>query len=114
MIMGMIRKFTAIVGLEDTWWTSPCGDCEQHEGHTRRSLQSNRDACQLLDSMIDVVDEKLESTVRHTLEVNYVGLTTNTHSKCDDRLNSSNWLSATHNNNTTLFADPIPLRSLWC
>jgi len=53
-----------------------------------------------LDSMIDVVEEKLESTVRHTLEVDYVGLTTNTHSKHDDRLDSSNWLSATHNNNT--------------
>jgi hypothetical protein len=50
--------------------------------------------------MIDVVEEKLESTVRHTLEVDYVGLTTNTHSKCDDRLDSSSWLFATINNNT--------------
>jgi hypothetical protein len=100
MIMGMIRKYTAIVGLEDTWWTSLCEDGEQREGHTQRSLRSNRDACQLLDSMIDVVEEKLESTVRHTLEVDYVGLTTNTHSKCNDRLDSSSWLSATNNNNT--------------
>jgi hypothetical protein len=38
MIMGMIRKFTAIVGLEDTWWTSLCEDGEQRKGHTRRLL----------------------------------------------------------------------------
>jgi hypothetical protein len=50
--------------------------------------------------MINVVEEKLESTVRHTLEVDYVGLTTNTHSKFDDRLDSSSWLFATINNNT--------------
>jgi hypothetical protein len=100
MIMGMIQKFTVIVSLEDTWWTSLSEDGEHRVGHTRRLLRSNRDACQLLDSMIDVVEEKLESTVRHTLEVEYVGLTTNTHSKRDDRLDSSSWLSATHNNNT--------------
>jgi hypothetical protein len=100
MIMGMIRKFTAIVALENTWWTSLSEDGEQSEGNTRHSLRSNRDACQLLDSMIDVVEEIIESTVRHTLEVNYVCLTKNTHSNRDDRLDSSSWLSATHNNNT--------------
>jgi hypothetical protein len=84
----------------DQSWTSLCEDVEQRKGHTRRSLRSNRDACQLLDSMIDVVEEKLESSVRHTLEVDYVGLTPNTHSKYDDRLDSSCWLSATYNNNT--------------
>ena len=98
--MGMIRKFTAIVRLENTWWTSLCEDGEQRKGHTRRLLRSNRDACQLLDSMIDVVEEKIECTVRHTLEVDNVRLTMNRHSKCDDRLYSSSWLSATHNNNT--------------
>ena len=50
--------------------------------------------------MIDVVEEKLEVTVRHTLEVDYVGLATNTHSYRDDRLDSSSWFSATHKNNT--------------
>jgi hypothetical protein len=50
--------------------------------------------------MIDVVEEIIESTVRHTLEVDYVYLTTNTHSNRDDRLDSSSWFSATHNNNT--------------
>jgi hypothetical protein len=52
------------------------------------------------DSMIDVVEEKLERTVRHTLEVDYVCLTTNKHSKRDDRLDSSSWPSATLNSNT--------------
>jgi hypothetical protein len=100
MIMGVIRKFPAIVSLKDTWWTSLSEDCEQRECHTRRSLRSNRDACQLLDSMIDIVEEKLEITVRHTLEVDYVGLATNTHSYRDDRLDSSSWLSSTRKNNT--------------
>ena len=98
--MGMIRKFTAIVALENTWWTSLSGDGEQSEGNARRSVRNNRDACQLLDSMINVVEEIIESTIRHTLEVNYVCLTMNTHSNRDDRLDSSSWLSATHNNNT--------------
>jgi len=100
MIMGMIRKFTAIVALENTWWTSLSEDGEQSKGNARRLLRSNRDACQLLDSMINVVEEIIESTIRHTLEVDYVCLTTNTHSNRDDRLDSSSWLSATHNNNT--------------
>ena len=50
--------------------------------------------------MIDVVEEKLESTIRHTLEVDYVGLTTNTHSNCDNWMDSCSWLSARSNNNT--------------
>ncbi len=50
--------------------------------------------------MINVVEKIIESTVRHTLEVDYVCLTTNTHSNRDDRLDSSSWLSVTHNNDT--------------
>jgi hypothetical protein len=38
MIMGMIQKFTAIVALENTWWTSLSEDGEQSEGNARRSL----------------------------------------------------------------------------
>ncbi len=63
-------------------------------------VRSNRDACQFLDFMINVVEEKLERTVKHTLEVVYVGLTTKAHSKRNDRLDSSSWPSATNNTNT--------------
>ena len=51
--------------------------------------------------MINVVQEILEFTVRHTLKIDQIDLTPNTKSISDDVLNSCNWLLCLHHGNAS-------------
>ena len=51
--------------------------------------------------MIDVIQEKLEFTVGHTLKIDQIDLTPNTESISDNIFYASNWLLRLHHRNAS-------------
>jgi len=71
------NEFTAVVGLQDTWWSLFSEDRQQSKGNCRRTLSDERDGRQFLYAMINVVQEILEFTIGHTLKIDQIDLTAN-------------------------------------
>jgi hypothetical protein len=78
MIVRVVGKLTTIVGLEDTWWSLLGEDGEECKSNTRCLFQRECNLRQLLDAMVDVVQEIIEHSIGHTLEINEVHLPMNT------------------------------------
>jgi hypothetical protein len=68
------RELAAIVRLQQQWRTDPREDLEQRERNRRVALARQRDVVVQLDTMVLVIEQELEVSVRTALEVDQVDL----------------------------------------
>jgi hypothetical protein len=84
-------KLSPIVRLQDHWWTNYHKDLQQGNGDAGCSLGHYWNAEEELHSVVNIIEEKAERSIRHALKIYQVNLTSRSKTMRDDGLQPCDW-----------------------